>query len=188
MPRLLQVGANPIPAPCPVACSVQQYKHGAIHLIRCASHGKQNVPRDTGRAMSEENVAIVRRVFEEFNRGGPVAVRRAGFLASEVVFDGTRAEVPGVGVFRGIDEVTTFFEKDWFAAFPFEDWEIQIEEPIDNGDQVIVTSRQQGRGASSGAGTALTLGNVFTLRRGEIVRIQIFRRPEEALEAAGLSE
>jgi ketosteroid isomerase-like protein len=138
--------------------------------------------------MSEENVKIVRQVFEEFNRGGPAAVISAGFFANEVVFDGTRAEVPGVGVFRGLDQARAFFEKDWFAVFPFEDWEIQIEEPIENGDQVIVTSRQQGRGASSGAGAALTLGNIFTFRSGEIVRIQIFRRPEEALEAAGLSE
>ena len=138
--------------------------------------------------MSQENVEIVRRVFEAFNRGGQPAVESAGFLGNEVVFDGTRAEIPGVGVFRGIDEVRTFFEEDWFATFPFEDWEIHIEEPIDNGDQVIVTSRQQGRGASSKAGTALTLGNIFTVRNGKIVRIQVFRRPEEALEAAGLSE
>ena len=131
---------------------------------------------------------IVRRVFEEFNRGGPAAVISTGFLASEFVWDGTRAEVPGVGVYRGLTAVRSFFEKDWFAAFPFEDWEIHIEEPIDNGDQVIVTSRQQGRGASSGAGTALTLGNIFTFRNGEIVHLQVFRRPEEALEAAGLRE
>lgn len=91
-------------------------------------------------AMSDENVEIVRRVFEAFNRGGHPAVESAGFLANEVVFDGTRAEIPGVGVLRGIDEVRTFFREEWFAAFPFEDWEIHIEEPIDNGDQVIVTS------------------------------------------------
>lgn len=138
--------------------------------------------------MSQANLDLIRRVFEAFNQGGPTAVISAGFLANDVVFDGTRAEIPGVGVIRGIDDVGTFFEEDWFAAFPFEDWEIHIDDPIDNGDQVIVTSRQQARGASSGAGTALTLGNIFTVRNGEIVRIQIFRRPEEALEAAGRSE
>jgi ketosteroid isomerase-like protein len=136
--------------------------------------------------VSAENVEIVRRAFEEFNRGGPRA--SAAFLADDVVFDGTRAEVPGVGLIHGRPEVTAFFEEDWFAAFPFEDWEIQIEEPIENGDQVIVTSHQQGRGASSGAGAVWTLGNIFTLRGEEILRIQIFRRPEEALKAAGLSE
>ena len=132
---------------------------------------------------------LVRRVFETFNEGGQPAVESAGLLANEVVFDGTRSGIPGVGVIRGIDEVRGFFEEDWFAAFPFEDWEIHIEEPIDKGDQVIVTSRQQGRGASSGAqGSELTLGNVFTVHNAEIVRIQVFGRPEDALESAGLSE
>ena len=141
--------------------------------------------------MSAENVEIVRRVFEEFNRGGAPAAISAGLLSDEVVFDGTRAEIPGVGLYEGVDEVRAFFEDDWFRAFPFEDWEIHFGEPIDSDDQVITTTRQQGRGASSGAGgegTVLELGNIFTLRSGQIVRIQIFQRPEEALEAAGLSE
>ena len=138
--------------------------------------------------MSQENVELVRRVFEAFNRGGPAAVVRAGLLANEVVFDGTQSGVPGLGVLRGIDDVWAFFENDWFAVFPIEDWEIQIDEPIDNGDQVIVTSHQRGRGAASGAGTALTLGNIFTVQNREIVRMQVFQLPEDALEAAGLSE
>ena len=139
--------------------------------------------------MSEENVELVRRAVEEFNRGGPAAVISSGFLSTEVMLDASRADIPGVSAFRGQDEVRAFFEEDWFGAFPFEEWEIHIEEPIvDHGDQVIFTSRQQGRGASSGAAAVLALGNIFTLRNGEIVRMQIFRRPEEALEAAGLSQ
>jgi hypothetical protein len=63
-----------------------------------------------------------------------------------------------------------------------------MDEPMDNGDQVIFTSHQRGRGAFSGAGTALTLGNIFTVRNGQIVRMEIFQRPEDALKAAGLSE
>ena len=138
--------------------------------------------------MSQENVELVRRAMEEFNRGGAAAVINGGFLSTEVVFDGSRSGIPGVGVFRGQDDVRAYFEEDWFAAFPFEEWEIQIEEPIDHGDQVIFTSRQQGRGASSGAATALELGNIFTLRNGEIVRMEIYGQPEDALEAAGLPE
>jgi ketosteroid isomerase-like protein len=122
--------------------------------------------------VSQENVEIVRRVFEAFNRAGPAAVIDAGLLSTEVEFDGSRAEIPGVGVIRGADEVRTFFEEDWFGAFPFEEWEVHIDEPIENGDQVIVTSRQQGRGASSGAGAERAPGNIFTFRGGEIVRIR----------------
>ena len=51
------------------------------------------------------------------------------------------------------DEVKAFFEQDWSAAFPFGEWEVAVDgEMSDHGDQVFVVSRQQGRGASSGAG------------------------------------
>jgi ketosteroid isomerase-like protein len=138
--------------------------------------------------MSEENVEIVRQVIEALNRDGPAGAVSTDFFADDVVFDGTQSGIPGVSVFRGIDSVRGFFEKDWFAVFPIEDWEIHMDEPLDSGDRVIFTSHQRGRGAASGAGTALTLGNIFTLRNGQVVRIQIFQRPSEALEAAGLSE
>jgi hypothetical protein len=138
--------------------------------------------------MSSENVELVRRAMEEFNRGGAAAVINGGFLSAEVVFDGSRSGIPGVGVIRGQDDVRAYFEEDWFAAFPFEEWEMQIDDPIDQGEEVIFTSRQKGRGASSGAATALELGNIFTVRNREIVRMEIYQRPEEALEAAGLTE
>jgi ketosteroid isomerase-like protein len=138
--------------------------------------------------MSQENVEIVRRMLEEFNRGGADAVINGEFLSTEIVFDASRSGIPGVGVLRGQEDVRAFFEADWFGAFPFEDWEIRIEEPIDRGDQVVFISRQHGRGASSGAATALELGNIFTLRKGKITRMEIYGRPEEALEAAGLAK
>jgi ketosteroid isomerase-like protein len=138
--------------------------------------------------MSEENIEVVRRTMDAFNRGGPGAVVDGGFLSPDVVFDGSRTGIPGVDIYRGLDQVRTFFEEDWFDAFPFEKWEIQIREPIAQGDQVIFASRQQGRGASSGVEAALELGNIFTLRNGEIVRMEAYRHPEDALEAAGLSD
>jgi ketosteroid isomerase-like protein len=138
--------------------------------------------------MSQENVELVCRAMEAFNRGGAPAVIGGGFLSTDVVFDATRSGIPGLGVIRGQDEVRTYFEEDWFVAFPFEEWEIQVDEPIDHGDQVIFTTRQKGRGASSGAATALELGNIFTIRDGEIARMEIYGRPEEALKAARLSE
>jgi len=138
--------------------------------------------------MSQENVEVVRRLFEVLNRAGADGVIEAGFLSREIVFDASRSGIPGVGVLRGQDEVGTYFREDWFGAFPFEEWEIHIDEPIADGNRVIVKSRQQGRGASSGVAAALELGNIFTLRNGEVVHIAVYGRPEEALEAAGLSE
>jgi len=138
--------------------------------------------------MSQENVEVVRRLFDVFNRGGPDAVIEAGFLSPEIVFDPSRLGIPGVGILRGQEAVRAFFKEDWFGAFPFEEWEIHIEEPVSDGDRVIVKSSQQGRGASSGAAAGLELGNIFTLRNHQVVRMAVFGRPEEALEAAGMSE
>jgi ketosteroid isomerase-like protein len=138
--------------------------------------------------MSQENVELVRRAYEVFNEGGPAAIISAGIWSPEIVFDFSPSDIPGLGVYRGHDEVRAFFEEDWFGAFPFEEWEVEVDELVDHGDQVIATHRQRGRGASSGAAAELEQGIIFTLRDGEVVRAEIYGDPEKALEAAGLRE
>jgi ketosteroid isomerase-like protein len=138
--------------------------------------------------MSQENVEIVRRAYEVFNQRGAETVISSGLWSPEVVFDPSPTGIPGLGVYRGYDEIRRFFEQDWFAVFPLEGWELEVEELIDHGDQVVVISRQRGRGASSGVMAELELGNIFTLRDGEIVRFVIYRDRNKALEAAGLRE
>ena len=138
--------------------------------------------------MSQENVELVRRGYELFNEGGPEAVISAGMWSPEIVFDFSPSEIPGLGVYRGHDEVRAFFKEDWFGAFPFEKWEVVVDQLVDHGDQVIAVSRQRGRGASSGAASELEQGLIFTLRDGEVVRVEIYGDPRKALEAAGLSE
>jgi len=138
--------------------------------------------------MSQENVELVRRAFGLFSEGGPEAVIRAGFWSPEIVFDMSPSEIPGLGVYRGHDEARALFEEDWFGAFPFEEWEVVLEELIDAGDQVVAISRQRGLGASSGATAELEQGLIFTLRDGAAVRVEIYGDPKKALEAAGLRE
>ncbi len=136
--------------------------------------------------MSQENVELVRQSFEAFNRGGVEAVISGGLWSPEVVWDVSPSGVPGLGVYRGYDEVRSFFEDDWFQAFPFEEWEIEVDELIDNGDQVVAMSRQRGRGKTSGVGAELELAQITTLRDGEIVRVDTYLDRKKALEAAGL--
>jgi ketosteroid isomerase-like protein len=138
--------------------------------------------------MSQENVELVRRAYEVFNEGGPEAVIAAGMWSPEIVFDFSPSEIPGLGVYRGHDEVRAFFEEDWFGAFPFEKWEVVVDELIDAGEQVIAITRQRGLGASSGASTELEQGTIFTLRDRAAVRVEIYGDPKKALEAAGLRE
>ena len=58
------------------------------------------------------------------NRGG-VEVLVAG-MAPDFVWDASPTGIPGLGVYRGRDEIRTFFEEDWFAAFPFEEWDLEV--------------------------------------------------------------
>jgi len=75
-----------------------------------------------------------------------------------------------------------------FRAFPFEEWEVELDEVVDHGDQVVAIGRQRGLGASSGVAAELQQGIIFTLRNGKIVRAEVYGDPEKALNAAGLSE
>ena len=139
--------------------------------------------------MSQENVEVVRRAVETFNRGGVDACVSEGVWSPEIVWDVTPSGIPGLGAYRGHEEVRRFFKDDWFSAFPFEQWEVELEEVIDAGDdQVIGMSRQHGRGASSGAVTELELAQIATVRDGQIVRVDNYLDREKALEAAGLRE
>jgi hypothetical protein len=136
--------------------------------------------------MSQQNVETVRRVIDAFNRDAMDAVVGLGRVSEGVTFDATQSGVPGFGVYHGIDETREFWN-DWFAAFPFEEWEIEIEDLLDWGDRmVLATTRQRGRGAKSGA-RGLGFANLFTLRLGEIERVEVFRDLAKAREAAGLS-
>ena len=138
--------------------------------------------------MSEENVELVRRAFDVFNRGGVDACVSEGVWSPEIVWDVTPSGIPGLGAYRGHLEVKRFFEDDWFSAFPFEEWEVELEEVIDAGDRMISMSRQHGRGASSGAVAELELAQVATVRDGQIVRIDNYLDREKALEAVGLQD
>jgi ketosteroid isomerase-like protein len=138
--------------------------------------------------VSQENVELVRRAYELLNEGGPEALISAGIWSPEIVFDFSPSQFPAFGVYRGHDEVRAFFEEDWFGAFPFEEWELVLDELVDHGDQVIARHRQRGLGASSGVAAELQQGIINTLRDGAIVRVEIYADAEQALKAVGLEE
>ena len=58
------------------------------------------VARNTPRAMSQENVEIVRRGYDAFNRGGVDAGIDEGIWPPEIVWDVTPTGIPGLGVLR----------------------------------------------------------------------------------------
>jgi hypothetical protein len=66
--------------------------------------------------MSRENVEVVRRAFEAFNRGVEALIS-SGLLSPEYVWDASPSGIPGLGVYRGYDEVRSALEDNWFKAF-----------------------------------------------------------------------
>ena len=74
----------------------------------------------------------------------------------------------------------------WLDAF--EDIRWDPEEMLDFGGQLLVTTQQRGHGSGSGVSVGEPVFQLFTLRRGLVVRQEDFLDRSEALEAVGLSE
>ena len=64
--------------------------------------------------------------------------------------------------------------------------ELEVEDVIDAGDQILVTTVKSGRGKGNGIEIDQAVFHVARLRHGNVVHWNLNRA--EALEAAGLSE
>jgi ketosteroid isomerase-like protein len=64
----------------------------------------------------------------------------------------------------------------------------EAEEFIDAGEAVVVPVRMSGLGRASGAKLELRLAHLWVLRNGKVIRGEVYRTTEEALEAAGVRE
>ena len=135
--------------------------------------------------MSQENVEIVRRVYEEWSAGVERGDPGAAF-GMEVVADEFEFTVEGFHPERGREGYVEWF-RTWTAEV--EDWSLQLERLIDAGhDRVVALTYQSPTGKGSGAPVELNLGTVWELKDGRVVRMRTYRTHAEALEAAGLEK
>jgi ketosteroid isomerase-like protein len=136
--------------------------------------------------MSEENVEIVRGVFDAAARHDTEAVLTAYDPNVEYDFSGgPLGSLIGDTLYRGHDGI-----RDWVRD-RYEAWETiedDCVELIDAGEHVITYVVTRARGRSSGVDTELRHYGVWTLRGGKIVRVAWFYGREDALRAAGLEE
>ena len=130
--------------------------------------------------MSEENLEIARRTFTAFAAGNVAAAVQE--MDPDVVL---RVDQAGQGVYRGHEGAIKSLA-DWTEDFV--DFKVVPEEFLDNGDYVVVRTRQTGRGKSSGVPMEGLFWFVCQMREGKAVRIHVVATEQEALEAAGLSE
>jgi ketosteroid isomerase-like protein len=136
--------------------------------------------------MSQENVEIVRRVYEAVARRDSASV--LDLYDREFVSDISRLPeyaLTGQTIIRGRDELRSSW-REWYEVW--ESFEDECEELIDAGEYVISAVTRRGRGRASGAEASTQVAGVWTIRNGRVVRTVWFQSVEEALEAAGLSE
>ena len=130
--------------------------------------------------MPEENVEVVRRGFEAFQRGGPEALLE---LFSDKVItyrpepDG--ATLHGKAGFR--DAVA-----DWTEDFS--EWQVLPQEFTDLGERVLVRVLQIALGRSSGVRVEEDYWFLFEVTGGKLSKLSFYSRQAEALKAAGLPE
>jgi ketosteroid isomerase-like protein len=133
--------------------------------------------------MSQENVEIVRRVVTEFAE----TQQLSELVAPDLVWDmRSWAGWTGQAEFHGHNGLMAFFA-EWTDAY--EEWAQEFESFIDaGGSQVVVAAVQHGR--LRGSDSWVDMRNVFlyTVEDRLIRRAEVYASPEEALEAAGLSE
>jgi ketosteroid isomerase-like protein len=131
--------------------------------------------------MSQENVEIVRRMYETFHRGdfdGALA-----YFDPEVEVDASVRVDEGIS--HGRAAVSTMVAR-WVGAW--DDWREEIEEMRDLGSHVVVVSTQRGRAKGSGIEVETRYAVLYEVRGDKITRMALHSTPGEALAAAGLSE
>ena len=133
--------------------------------------------------MSQENVEIVQRGIETWNRRD--LTTWLALFSSDAEIDWSRARGPLKGVYRGPGEIETLWNEFFFT---FEEAQIETTHGFtDAGSEVVVSNTSHFRGRE-GIEVSASSTWVFTVENGQITCLRLFQERAEALEAAGLSE
>jgi uncharacterized protein len=131
--------------------------------------------------MSQENVEIVRRMWDAFLSNDPSA--GLSFCDPDIEWDGTN--LPDGTIARGHEAIVDHAMR-WAAMW--EDLTMEPQRFIDAGDdRVLVILRETGR-SESGLLVDERHAELYSLRSGKVIYRKGFSDPAEAFEAVGLSE
>jgi ketosteroid isomerase-like protein len=132
--------------------------------------------------MSEENVEIVRRGHDAFERGDLTAALE---LVDPDLVSYVAAPLPDAFEYHGPEGMLQMFG-NWTEGF--NDYVQRAEEFIDAGDHVIARVHQTATGSESGVPVEQRVWFLHTVRNGKLVRLGVHDSKQQALEAAGASE
>jgi uncharacterized protein len=129
-----------------------------------------------------KNVETVRRGYDLYEAGDLEGVAA---LFSD---DAELADAGGLGVADTAPGTRYgpegFLRASEEAVEAFEDYRVEAEEFIEAGEAVVVPVRISGRGRASAARLEMPLVHLWVLRDGKVLRGEVYRTVEEALEAA----
>ena len=129
--------------------------------------------------MSQENVEVVRRGIDAWNR------RNVGDFMGFVGADTEVVPVIDPGPLHGQEAIRRWL-RDNFATMP--EFRAEARELRDLGDTVLVLGVVHTRGQSSGIELDSPFGFVATFQEGRLARLQMFVDHTAALKAVGLKE
>jgi ketosteroid isomerase-like protein len=147
-------------------------------------HQSEHAPRDTAWAMSEENVEIVRRIYDGWERGNMTA--GVELFDSEISFESFMPDANERVVANGLEEVEAFMRE---MLGQWRDFRLIAEEFREVGkDKVFVAGHQAAIGRQSGVAVEFPMCSVWTFRNGKVVGLVFDPDSQAAFEAAGLRE
>lgn len=127
--------------------------------------------------MSQENVRVVRGIYEAYARGDTQAMLDA-VDPNIRFFD--RPSRPGATVYVGREGLLRFGESD---SEVFSDVRYEPVEFVDLGEYVVVRIRQAGRGRASGLPVEEEIVNAWKVHAGRPTEMRVYSDVQEAFEA-----
>ncbi len=132
--------------------------------------------------MSQENVEVVRRIYEKLNRGDVEAVVE---LCDDDFLMDMSERVFNPDTYRGHDGVRRFCEG---VRDAWDSYQWTVEDTRVKGDSVVAMLHCQGQSRKGGPTVDWRVAWHWKLRLGRAESARFYRDQAKALEAAGLSE
>jgi len=150
---------------------------GISHKIAEAASGGHTENR-----MVRSNPEALREVYEHWGRGDWAP--RFAVYADDFEW-GWSSDFPGLAGVYPDNETPSSRLRSWLS--PWEHWECEAEEYVEDGDTVVVLTRYRGRGKGSGVSVDVEGAHVWQMRDGRAVRLEIFADRRLALASVGLA-
>jgi ketosteroid isomerase-like protein len=135
--------------------------------------------------VSQGNVQVIRTAFDDFNS--------RDWESWEALHHADMVVIPMKGWpdwpdAERVDGIEAWLKRVLLLLEPWREQRLEIDALRTTGDLVVVSYRWVATGRESEVEVDMPMTGVYTITDGKIARIEFFRDPNEALEAAGLSE